>query len=513
MGISSVFAIAVLCLAAAFLALWLFSSFENRALPHHAQLDETVDYLFDGEEIIHCTAQADRILHELGQNRDRTWHLLFRAFSSRFPGLPQTAKEAYALSGTRIEAVDPSDKACLILEKVHGQLRVGLEDPEAATAADRHLRIRQLQFLADVGLVTNLFPYPVWLRTEKGELEWGNKAYFELAEGVETSEDDRAIPVFDIDLPDGEASRTERLMVEDRSSKQTGWFNVTKTNTDRGATFGFAIGIDAVIEAEVAQRKFVQTLTKTFAQLSTGLAIFDRERQLALFNPALVDLLALPADFLSARPTLLTFFDKLRDNRMMPEPKDYANWRQQITDLVIASVDGRYQETWTLPSGLTYRVTGRPHPDGAIALLFEDISAEVSLTRRFRWQINLGQSVIDTLDEAIVVFSSTGTLTLSNLAFRELWRLEPDTSFAEFTIRDALLQWKTLATPGPFWDKLRDYLGNPQDRSEWFSDVFLKNGTELECRVVPLSGGATLVGFRLRPMLEGAYQTVGIDRV
>jgi hypothetical protein len=192
---------------------------------------------------------------------------------------------------------------------------------------------------------------------------------------------------------------------------------------------------------------------------------------------------------------------------MMPDRKDYANWRQQIADLVIASVDGNYQETWSLPSGLTYRVTGRPHPDGAIALLFEDISAEISLTRRFRAQLNLGQSVIDTLDEAIAVFSSNGALRLSNAAFRSLWKLDSNNSFAEMSIRDALRQWKALAHPSPFWAELRGYMASNRDRSEWFSDVEMKSGAKLECRVAPLAGTATLLSFRLRPILEAQAQS------
>jgi hypothetical protein len=86
-----------------------------------------------------------------------------------------------------------------------------------------------------------------------------------------------------------------------------------------------------------------------------------------LFNPALIDLTALPADFLSARPNLLSFFDRLRDHRMMPEPKNYGSWRHQMADLVAAAADGRYQETWSLPSGAVYSVSGQPHPDGAVA--------------------------------------------------------------------------------------------------------------------------------------------------
>jgi PAS domain-containing protein len=81
------------------------------------------------------------------------------------------------------------------------------------------------------------------------------------------------------------------------------------------------LDITEIVRAQQAQKNFVQTLTKTFATLSIGLAIFDRNRQLMLFNPALIDLTALTADFLSARPNLLTAFDKLWDNQIMPETK------------------------------------------------------------------------------------------------------------------------------------------------------------------------------------------------
>ena len=126
----------------------------------------------------------------------------------------------------------------------------------------------------------------------------------------------------------------------------------------------YALNVDTVVNAEIAQRNFVQILTKTFAHLSIGLAIFNRDRQLALFNPALVDLTDLPAEFLTGRPTIMCFFDRLRDNRTMPEPKNYANWRARVGTVVAAASDGSFRETWALPDGRTFRVTGRPHPDG-----------------------------------------------------------------------------------------------------------------------------------------------------
>ncbi|MDQ2090329.1 PAS-domain containing protein [Marimonas arenosa] len=504
-------AMAALCLTTALLALMLFSRLGGRGTHRDTRPESALCFLLDGDDIAHATAAGNQVLSETSTRKARDWYSIWRGFAQRFPDLPNTAEEAFKLAPARLQARDSEDPAHLLLEPVRGKLRVELFDPVHPTSADRHLRIHHLERLTHVEMMANMFPIPVWSQSDKGRIDWGNKAYFDLAERAGCPAKDAVLPDFDLLIDAEEGSKNERRMLQDRSSGRSHWFSITRSWTGNGHTLGFAIDIDALIEAEVAQRKFVQTLTKTFAQLSTGLAIFDRERQLALFNPALVDLLALPADFLSARPTLLTFFDTLRNNRMMPEPKDYANWRHQITDLVIASVDGRYHETWTLPSGLTYRVTGRPHPDGAIALLFEDISAEVSLTRRFRSQLNLGQSVIDTLDEAIAVFSDTGVLTMSNEAFRALWYVDPDTSFAEFTIRDALRQWQTLAAGGPFWERLRDYFGNPNDRSEWFSDVTMNSGDSLECRVAPISGGATLVGFRLRPVLEPAKTTAGDD--
>ena len=503
-------ALAGLCLGLAVLALWLVSRLDFRRAARAAP-GGGVHFLLDGNDIVEATDLGALLLREAGSRHGREWRHLYRALHARFRSLPQSVEAARAMSPARIPADGEDDTACLTLEEVRGHLRLGLEDDTPATLADRHLRIQHGFSLNKMASVAHLYPYPVWLTSEDGTLGWANAAYHDLRGGKPAEPDEKPIPELELRIEDGETTRTERLMIEDGGNGRPRWFNVTKTLSADGGSLNYTGDIDKLIAAEISQRKFVQTLTKTFAQLSTGLAIFDRERQLALFNPALIDLLALPADFLSSRPTLVSFFDRLRETRMMPEPKDYTNWRQQITELVIASVDGRFQETWTLPSGLTYRVTGRPHPDGAIALLFEDISAEISLTRRFRAQLNLGQAVIDTFDEAIAVFSATGILTSTNRTYRQLWKSDPDSSFAEISLRDALRHWQSMARPNPFWARLRGYMADHNDRTEWFADATMRDGGMLECRVTPLTGGATLVGFRLRPVLEPKRQIAGED--
>lgn len=210
------------------------------------------------------------------------------------------------------------------------------------------------------------------------------------------------------------------------------------------------------------------------------------------------------------RPNLLTFFDRLRDARVMPEPKDYGSWREKMTALVEQANDGKYAETWALPSGATYRVTGRPHPDGAVAFLFEDISAEMSLTRRFRSELELSQSILDKLDDAIAVFSASGTLTATNKAYCSLWRIDPDSSFAEISIIDAMRGWSQMGGAHLLWGELRDFVLTQENRATWSETVTFPDGKRFDCVVHPLQNGAALIRFvreRASPQIEIVSET------
>jgi PAS domain-containing protein len=142
-------------------------------------------------------------------------------------------------------------------------------------------------------------------------------------------------------------------------------------------------------------------------------------------------------------------------------------------------------------------VTGRPHPGGALAFLIEDISAEISLTRRFRAEMETGQAVIDSLPEAIAVFSASGSLALSNDAYARLWGADPSTFIGTFGIVDATRSWSEKCAPSPVWGDVRDYVSNFSDRTDWNATVNLRDGRSLNCRFAPLAGGSTLVGFSL----------------
>ena len=194
----------------------------------------------------------------------------------------------------------------------------------------------------------------------------------------------------------------------------------------------------------------------------------------------------------------------------MPEPRSYANWREKIFDLIAAAEDGRYQETWTLSSGRTYRVTGRPHPNGAIAFLLEDISAEVTLTRRFREQLDMSNAVIEALDEAVAVFSPQGKLSYTNAAYRQLWGVPEGRSALDLSVGEASHHWQDRCEASPVWGDFRDFVVGFEERADWEATVQLRDGRPVDCRFRPLNGGATLAGFRVTAGLrEVEYQGFG----
>jgi PAS domain-containing protein len=291
-----------------------------------------------------------------------------------------------------------------------------------------------------------------------------------------------------------ESSGSRRIAVTPDGANAAKWFEVYSAPMAEDILFS-AVDIDSTVHAETQLREFMQTLTKTFAHLKIGLAVFDRSRRLALFNPALTDLTTLPPDFLTSRPTLVGFLDRLRDLRMIPEPKDYKSWRRRLADFEAAASDGTYSETWSLPSGQTYRVSGRPHPGGAVAFLIENISAEVSLTRRFRSELEMGQAVVDSLDEAIAVFGQDGTLSMTNAAYESLWHSEAQGPLDRVSVVEATRLWMARCAPSPVWGEIRDFATQRADRSEWSTKVMTQDGASYSCRVVPLAGGLTLIGF------------------
>lgn len=308
--------------------------------------------------------------------------------------------------------------------------------------------------------------------TENGQPIWANDAFQRLPE-----EERRTLM---------QAEGRVSLDVEERQV----WLR-----REGGGDVGFALPSDDLVRAEEGLRDLVQTMTQTFALLPLGLAVFDRSRHLASFNPALAELTGLSPAFLSRKPSLVAMLDAMRDRSMVPEPKDWKGWRSNVAN-ADKTVQGFFEDVWALPGGQTYRVTGRHQKMGGLVLMIEDISSEVIQGRRYRASLALCQSVIDRMEEGVAVFAASGKMVLSNAAYSALWDHDPGTGLAQIDLGDVLAHWRQRSAATGLWADLEGYVGRTDDRRGWHGEARLNDGRLLRCRCEPLRDGATLVAFR-----------------
>lgn len=465
-------------------------------------IGEDTVFLFDDELLVDATPQARNLLSFAAPGDSSDWQRFLSLMLPRFPGLQSALSDLASREMVMVE--DAAGTSQIRAHWLNGVARISVlgdhsEETQGIDTQSLGALRDELSLLRE--LVSNA-PSMAWVTDSSGQIAWANKPYLDAVRDLKGAEATLVWPLPHLFKPEdldsiGDGMAPRRLPLKQTDGDQ-GWFDCQMTAVETGRAF-YATPADATMRAESALGNFRQVLTQTFAQLPSGIAIFNRARQLVMFNPALTDLLMLEPQFLTSRPSLDGFLDRLRDRQMVPEPKNFKEWRAKMAKLEQEAASGVYQETWALPTGQTLRLTGRPHPDGAVAFIFDDISSEVSLTRRFRTELEVSQSVFDSLNTGIAVVSSSGILVNTNQSYIDIWGHDPASGLGEFALSEIGAFWsgQTAQT-----EAVKTLISNLEQRLAWTGTLSLTDGRVLGVEVKPVSAGATAVLFR--PRVDGA---------
>lgn len=475
-----------------------------------AEMPGACDYLINGSSVKPLTEPGRALLDSLGSGANGTGGRLAALtahLAAARPGL-QAELEALVLygtafrhhcprgDGTAVEIVgEPRGGAAFLSIRPASEEARALKDTEAALDRSQG----ELGFLRDV---LDRAPVLAWSQGPDGQVAWANATYRERFDAPTGDLPDHRITnafghvLEEVPLTARGADSRRRVSVSARGSAEAHWYEVSQSAAPSGETLGFALSADDLVAAEASLRRFVETLTETFAHLPIGLAVFDKNRRLGLFNPALTDLVKIDAVWLAGRPSLRDFLERLRETRQMPEQKDFASWRRKLGELEEGARSGTYEENWQLPSGKIFRVTGRPHPQGALAFLFEDISTAIILERKYRSELELSQATLDRIGEAVAVFNASGMLVFVNSAFEALWGLDPMARLDGPGVADMAAIWSERCRPSPVWGRLTEFTTAAEARTSWSETVETLDGRHLHLLVAPLPDASALVVFR-----------------
>lgn len=266
--------------------------------------------------------------------------------------------------------------------------------------------------------------------------------------------------------------------------------------------------LEATTELETVRSDFVSTVEahrRTLDQLSTGVAIFGPNHNLAFYNSAYRTLWELDAAFLDRHPADSAVIDRLRAARRLPEQQDFRAWKAQLHRAYRVREPAAYE--WHLPDQRTLRVVTTPNPDGGVTYLFDDVTERLNLERRFDALIRVQGETLDNLTEAVALFGSDGRVRLYNPVFEKMWRLSPTMLDDHPHIEAVIEQCRTFHRDQETWQSLRAAVTAMDSREPILRRIERVDGSVVDCRTVRLPDGATLVTF------QDVTDSVNVERV
>jgi len=485
---------------------------ESRSRMQALRLEELSDgavITLDGEKVLDCSAGAEALL---GEVRGRSIGLVLEEFLGKPDGDTVAAIKRIIGDGTRLQLQlrDIDGKRHELVGKPSGGL-IKLVFREAWTGLTPNqtqpARLTDDSAERDAGelgmmafnAALSIGQVMIWHRDEDGPVKW-SAGKVSAATGVLGPDDvlpilnSRPLRLSTGSNPDLPLARA-RLEVLPKEGNEKISLEVIKWREPDGRRIGFAVDASVAAAAEKTLTRFVQTMTETFAHLKVGLAIFDKNQTLALYNPALVRMWQIDPVRLAGQPSLRQIIDTLRSGRRIPDVPDYHDWRERLLKLFDNPEAIDYEELWHLSDGSSINVLARPHPHGSIAFIFDGVSERMQLEQRYRHSIDLRRVTLNRLDEGLAVFGPDGMLQFVNTAFHDIWGTDPEALDTPAHARDVIALCQGLTVEADVWDRLLSLVASDHSSRAWSARLTMGSGRILSARFATLPDGATMAVF------------------
>ncbi len=347
--------------------------------------------------------------------------------------------------------------------------------------------------------VLNALPVPVWLRDRTLTLVWGNDAFLAAAGApdLETALRNQS----SIDKTERDLAATAKAHEEPVEAKryaviagQRRALQLTEIPAAAGIA-GIAADVTDVAAGEAKLQQHIDAHTDTLDKLATAVAIFGPDQKLHFYNRAFVKLWDVPEKWLDKHPRDGDILDRLREERKLPEQRDYHGWKRERQQLYQTARDYPSEDLWHVPSGKTLRVVAQPHPFGGLTFLYEDVTEKLSLESSYNTLIKVQSATLNTLQEGVAVFGPDGRLKLYNAAFSRLWLLTPKDLADEPHVRVLAAACTDKFGESAVWERVIQAIVSGSDSDRAMDEIERNDRSILAPSLSPLPDGATLVTF------------------
>lgn len=299
--------------------------------------------------------------------------------------------------------------------------------------------------------------YPLWLRDENLDLIAVNKKYLEFS--GQSNKADVLKNKVELSNSQGEPIARKVAAAAQKNKKlQKKTFNMVRNSDlynyelqenpyyigdsmDKTGTVGYLLDHT---ELEKLKRGFERNQNnhlEILGTLGTAFAIFDDKMNLFFYNESFKNLWGMEAEFLDNHPSYAQFLDMAREHKMLPPKPNFKAYREDELSIFGALWETK-EDLLHLPDGRTIRRFRSPHPNGVI-FAFEDVSDRLATMRRLNELTDMQKSMLDNLNDAVVIFGVNQRLKSYNRAFLKLWSINIDKMQDEPKL-DAVLSYQKL---------------------------------------------------------------------
>lgn len=374
--------------------------------------------------------------------------------------------------------------------------RAAMEGVQAVAAVEK----RESELRANA----NALPFPVWVRNQKLDLSWCNKAYARAVDdtGASVIADQKELPV----KAAGKDAATQRVLAQRALARlapqtirghmivegQRRLMEVTEIPLPQDKrVVGVALDVTKEEELKAAYDRLAASHQEALEQLRTPIAIFDADTRLEFYNSAYEQLTGMSGTWLNIRPKMIEIIDKMRELRKLPEQADYKQFKQAWISRFTSLLEP-HEEMQYLPDGTVLRQVVVPRPMGGLMLTMEDVTSRLQLESSYNTLIAVQEETMDNLAEGIAVFGEDGRLRLFNQSFARMWNM-PEAALAGTPHIAQLIDHARDFFAAKEWPQMRQViLSNALEREQRKGRMQRNNGTVLEYSIVPLPDGNIL---------------------
>ncbi len=382
--------------------------------------------------------------------------------------------------------------------------RLFRKSPEVAapvTEADR-LAAENARLKAEArrnATIINSSLNPIWQRDANLNITFCNVAFNELAEeAMESAEDIASLELYrghralaEKALKTGQEQSERRHIIV---SGERRLYLIREVPIKGEGVVGYATHISELEAAQEEIQRHVSALRDLLESSTSAMTIYGRDTKLKFYNYAFVNLWKMDEQWLDTEPSYGDILEVMREKRKLPEQANFKAFKQAQLKLFTTLIEPQ-EEFFYLPDGRTLRVIAIPHALGGILFAYEDVTDRLALERSYNTLIAVQRETLDNLHEGIAVFAETGRLTLCNPVFRKLWKLEEGFTGNEPHMRDVFGKCEQFFATSDWPRYLESLVSRFQQRRLLSLRFERADKTVVDCSVVPLPDGATLLSF------------------